>query len=202
MKNKKLFDKYRDGNHWEKHPTIYAERFLLFLKNEVDPESYPEIIVDLGCGNGRDVDYFIAHGMNARGFDNDVKVIAGARKKFPKHATSFCLQNIHYLKTSKIRQAYYCVNVMHYVNPKKVLMQIHETLKPGGYAFIHFNLKIIDNNGLLDYYQKKSDVYKLLGALRIVAENHFSREDSTPVPHTHHIMQVILQKPKKKRKKI
>jgi len=83
---------------------------------------------------------------------------------------------------------------MHYVNQEKVLEEIHRTLRPGGYAFIHFNLLIVDQNYSVDYHQKKSDVYELVKKFEIVDESIFLREDKVPMPHIHHIMQVILKK--------
>jgi len=32
MQSQILYNKYKDSNHWEKHPTIYAESFVKFLK--------------------------------------------------------------------------------------------------------------------------------------------------------------------------
>ena len=31
MENKKLFDKYSKGKHWEMHPKSYAEAFVDFI---------------------------------------------------------------------------------------------------------------------------------------------------------------------------
>ena len=198
MKNKTLFDKYRDGNHWEKHPTIYADEFIIFLKTKIHPEIFQLdfVISDLGCGIGRDVNHFNKSGIVAIGLDNDCSIIDTAKRNYPK--SDFYLCDIHNLPSENNRQwAYYCINVIHYVDASRVLKEIHRTLCPGGYAFIHFNLLIKDNNGHIDYHQKKSDVYELVKKFEIVEEKIFLREDSKPMPHTHHIMQVILKKPLK-----
>lgn len=199
MENQKLFDKYRDGNHWENHPTDYIKEFVFFLS------SYTEIlrfikfnseysIIDLGCGNGRDVyrllDYYY---IPAIGLDNNPETIKKAIEKTYKDV--FYVQNIENLPFENESQlVFFCINVMHYVNQEKVLGEIYRTLKPGGYAFIHFNLLIIDENYSIDYHQKKSDVYELVKEFEIVEEKIFLREDSLPMPHTHHVMQVILKK--------
>ena len=83
---------------------------------------------------------------------------------------------------------------MAYVDAAKVLSEVYRTLKPGGFAFIHFNLLIVDQNYEIDYHQKKSDVYELLKDFEIVEEKIFLREDKVPMPHLHHIMQVIIKK--------
>jgi 2-polyprenyl-3-methyl-5-hydroxy-6-metoxy-1,4-benzoquinol methylase len=60
MKEQKLYDKYLDGRHRENHPTIYAERFIDFLKKNI----FDALIVDIGCGDGRDVNAFSKEGFN------------------------------------------------------------------------------------------------------------------------------------------
>lgn len=198
MNNQNLFDKYSDGKHWENHPTIYAEYFAEFLNQDClnkCRDFFPANVVDLGCGNGRDVMYLNGHEcIPAIGFDIDPDIIQQA-KDTTGYIYDFFVGNIENLSFQDNTQfAYFCINVMHYVDQKKVLREIYRTLRPGGYAFIHFNLLIIDNNYSIDYHQKISDVYDLMKDFEIVEEKVFLREDSSPVPHTHHIMQIILKK--------
>ena len=61
MEERKLYQKYSAGRHWGKHPTIYAESFSEFLKEN----NFEGLIVDVGCGNGRDVKVFSKLGFNA-----------------------------------------------------------------------------------------------------------------------------------------
>jgi ubiquinone/menaquinone biosynthesis C-methylase UbiE len=198
MQNQRLFDKYRDGNHWEKHPTLYAEVFVRFLKKHFTKQilSSEFLITDLGCGNGRDIMYFAKTGISCMGIDIHANVKELIDPGDPLGQHHFLLgQTIESLPIrSNSHYAYFCINVMHYVNQQKVLSEIYRTLYPGGYAFIHFNLLIVDENCSIDYHQKKSDVYKLLKKFEIVEETVFIREDKLPLPHTHHIMQVILKK--------
>jgi len=197
MNNQTLFDKYVDGSHWEKHPTIYADECIAFLKKEIAANhiSADTLIVDLGCGNGRDVNHFKQSGIHTEGIDNDTKIIELTKKSYPEHALSFSLYDIHALPyRDEAEVAYYCINVMAYVDAAKVLSEMYRTLKPGGFAFIHFNLLIVDQNYEIDYHQKKSDVYELLKDFEIVEEKIFLREDKVPMPHLHHIMQVIIKK--------
>ena len=69
MRSEKLYQKYADGRHWEKHPTLYAETFAEFLKSV----NFEGLVVDVGCGNGRDVDVFSKLGFNVLGVDNSKK---------------------------------------------------------------------------------------------------------------------------------
>lgn len=193
MNNQQLFDKYSDGNHWEKHPTIYAEYFADFLKERHKENISLKLLVDLGCGNGRDVNVFHNIQMLTMGIDISIKSILYAERKYPRSA--FRLEDIEYLRFPfESIDAYFCINVMHYVDQKRVLREIYRTLRPGGYAFIHFNLLIIDQDYSIDYHQKKSDVYKLVKDFEIVEEKIFLREDALPTTHTHHVLQIILKK--------
>lgn len=65
MEQQQLFDKYKEGKHWENHPTEYAERYSAFLKKQ----SFSGLLVDVGCGNGRDVAVFQRNGFNVIGVD-------------------------------------------------------------------------------------------------------------------------------------
>ncbi|MFA7717639.1 MAG: class I SAM-dependent methyltransferase [Candidatus Absconditabacterales bacterium] len=197
MKNQELFDKYSRDKHWENHPTIHADMFAKFLKNNLNKQilSSEFVITDLGCGIGRDVVRFREHRISCMGFDIDHEALVYISNHYNIHGTNFNCCNIEKLPfQNSSKYAYFCINVMHYVNASKVMKEMYRTLKRGGYAFIHFNLLIIDENYSIDYHQKKSDVYELIKEFEIVSENIFLREDSKPVPHTHHIMQLILKK--------
>lgn len=197
MNNQNLFDKYRDGNHWKNHPTVYAVEFVKFLRKRFDKDilSLEFLVTDLGCGTGRDVFLFASAGISVRGYDIDSSALVYISNHYNVVRTNFGNCNIENLPLQNNSEwAYYCINVMHYVNQQKVLSEIYRTLHPGGYAFIHFNLLILDQNYSIDYHQKKSDVYELLKNFEIVEEKIFLRQDSFPIPHAHHIMQVILKK--------
>lgn len=197
MENQRLFLKYSKGKHWKNHPTSYVDYFTSFLWRNVDKKtlSHNFEIADLGSGTGRDVNRFHQCQFAAIGLDNNSDACQTAKNEcnYSPHAFYLCdIEHLPFLDNS--RWAYFCINVMHYVDQEKVLGEIYRTLKPGGYAFIHFNLLIIDDNYSIDYNQKKSDVYEMVKKFEIVEEKIFMREDSLPVPHTHHVMQVILKK--------
>lgn len=197
MKNKQLFTKYKEGRHWEKHSISYVDRFYKFLQKKIPNFHYKHSIIDLGCGNGSDIfrlrNYW---GVTAIGFDNDYETIRRAEEQ--TGFDCFYHRNIEQLLSEdNTSSAYFCINVMHYVDQKKVLREIYRTLRPLGYVFIHFNLLIFDENFAIDYHQKKSDVYELIKDFTIAQEKVFVRKDKEPYPHTHHILEVILQKPEK-----
>ena len=195
MENKELFNKYDEGHHWENHPTIYAEEFLEFLKKNMHPcvLANDVMIVDLGCGTGRDVNHFHQAGVSAMGVDSNEEAISVAQRNYPE--SRFCYCDIHQLPYMDKRPlAYFCINVMHYVDAPKVMEEIYKTLIPGEYAFLHFNLLIVDQEQIQDYHQEIAEVYTLVKKFQIVDKKIFSREDSKPMPHIHNILQIIIKK--------
>jgi len=189
MQSKALYKKYSDSRHWEKHPTLYAETFIEFLKSV----NFNGIIVDVGCGNGRDVDVFSKHGFNALGIDNSKNEIENDKKKFPE--LKFEVQDAEKLKfKDNSIDAFFMINVIHYVHKEKAIQEIFRSLKPKSYFFIHFNIDIIDKNGKVDYHQDQEDILKLVSKFKIVRQKLFERVDSQPIEHKHKIIELILQK--------
>ena len=190
MQSKSLYQKYSDGRHWENHPTLYAESFAEFLKEQ----NFEGLIVDVGCGNGRDVEVFSKLGFNALGIDNVSKEIEDNKKKFPE--SKFEVQNAESLNfVDKSIDAFFMINVIHYVHKEKAIQKIFRALKPRGYFFIHFNIEIIDKDGKVDYSHNQEDILKLVSKFKILQKNIFERVDHQPVEHKHKIMELILQKP-------
>lgn len=192
MPARELFIKYQKGRHWENHPTIYAEKFANFLKNK----NFSGIILDVGCGTGRDVNVFSKYFV-VLGIDYSKKEIKRAKKNFP--ACRFEVQNAEKLNfKDETISAIHCINVIHYIDEKRVFKEFFRVLKPKGYIFIHFNLEIKDNEtGKLDYFKKEKDILKLISNFEIVKRKIFKRVDSIPRKHTHRILELILQKRRK-----
>jgi ubiquinone/menaquinone biosynthesis C-methylase UbiE len=190
MHSKKLYQKYSVGRHWEKHSTIYSETFAEFLKYT----NFKGTIVDIGCGNARDVNFFSKHGFNILGVDNSKEGIENNKKKFSK--LKFEIQNAENLKfKDNSVDAFFMINVIHYVDKEKTIQEIFRTLRPNGYIFIHFNIDIIDKNGKIDYRYDQENILRLISKFKIIKQQLFKRVDSMPIKHTHKIMELILQKP-------
>lgn len=190
MQNQKLYNKYLKGKHWEDHPIIYAERFSDFLKKE----KFNDLLIDIGCGSGRDVNVFVNNKLKCKGIDNSKDYILSAIKEFPN--CNFEVQNAENLnfKDSSIG-AVFMINVIHYLNKEKAINEILRVLKPKGFFFIHFNISIIDINGKMDYSNSEEEILNLVSKFKILEKNIFERVDLKPVKHTHKIMELILQKP-------
>lgn len=189
MESIKLFKKYNKGKHWKKHPTDYVKTFIEFLKRQ----QFNGIIIDLGCGDGRDVNEFNKAGFKALGIDNSEIEIKNAEVNFPY--LNFKLDNIEKLNLENNSvDAFYMINVIHYVNKKVAIEEILKKLKSKGYFFVHFNLLIKDINNKVDYENKEKDILNLVSQFKIISKNIFEREDKEPIPHKHRILELILQK--------
>jgi len=189
MEHQKLFDKYSEGRHWEQHPTIYAERFAEFLASR----QFLGVLVDLGCSTGRDVAAFHQQKIKTIGVDISEEEIEKAKEKYP--SGHFEVQNVESLKfASESVDACFMINVIHYVDQQKALAEIRRVLKPNGYFFVHFNMEIKDQHGKVDLRETRQQIEKLLEGWRVVSSNEFERHDTKPVPHTHKILELILQK--------
>lgn len=189
MQNIDLYEKYKNGRHWENHPTIYAEDFSNFLKKI----NFKELIVDIGCGNGRDIHVFSKHGFLVQGIDISEEEIILAKQNSPKlHFRIGDVENLNFQDESV--GAFFMINVIHYVNKKKSINEIFRSLKSGGYLFIHFNLEIKDKAGNVDYEDSEKNILNLVSDFRIINKKIFERTDKNPFEHKHKILQLILQK--------
>jgi len=56
-------------------------------------------------------------------------------------------------------------------------------------------MKIIDNNGNIDYIHKEKDILSLVSKFNIVKKRIFKRIDYQPIKHEHQVIELILQKP-------
>lgn len=187
MQHQGLYDKYLQGRHWEDHPTLYAERFAEFLSEC----AFSGRVVDFGCGTGRDAAFLSERGFDVLGVDYAEEDIAKARELHPN--VNFEVQNLESLRLGdQSVGAGFCINVMHYVDQVKALLEMRRSLRPGGYLFVHFNLRIVDAGGKVDYEQDEAEIMERLTDWRVVDRQVFERLDKKPVEHTHTILQLML----------
>lgn len=192
MRNIDIFNKYLKGSHWIDHTTAYSEHFSKFLVKK----KFKGTIVDLGCGIGRDVNMFKSKKFKIIGIDISKEILKKAETRYPD--CDFELGDVQKLKTKNSSvDAVFMINVIHYVVPSVTLGEVWRILKPGGFLFIHFNLSITDADGIVDYTNSKNKIQKLIASYNVIEENELERVDERPIEHTHKILELILQKPKK-----
>ena len=189
MHAEKLYQKYLTGRHWERHPTTYAADFAKFLGKS----QFSGTVVDVGCGTGRDVNFFNTNGIGAMGIDISEREVTDARIRFPEW--HFEVQNAESLKfRAGSVDAFYMINVIHYVDAQKALAEVHRCLKPRGQFLIHFNLEIIDKDGNVDHCTDLQEAQSLMSPFKPLQQKVFVRVDREPIEHNHRILEIIAQK--------
>lgn len=118
-------------NNW---PTSrFANRVFLFLKNKKI-----KTILDLGCGSGRDSMFFTKKGFEVVSLD--IFINASQQEKLKKAGIKFMNKDIKNIKFKpKSFDVIYAHLSLHYFDDKttdKVLNNLYNILKPGGYIFI------------------------------------------------------------------
>lgn len=189
MQNQALFNKYNTNNrHWDNHSSQGADTFGDFLLQN----KFKGLILDAGCGSGRDTNLLASKGFDVLGIDNSEEEVRNAKENYPD--LKFEVRNVENLdlKDESVG-AIFCINTIHYVDEIKAVSEFIRLLKNGGYLYIHFNLEIKDVDGQIDYKREESEVLDLFHNFEILNKNHFSRTDREPVEHTHLILELILR---------
>ncbi len=191
MRNKALYSKYLHGRHWDFHPLEHAQHFARFLRER----NFSGLLYDLGCGSGRDTNFFAEQGFDVRGVDCSSDEIAAARLRYSQ--SRFYVQSMECMGAKNWSVgACYCVNVFHYVRDlRRAFGEIFRVLQPGGWCFFHFNLLITDQNGTVDLQESEENIRQLLVNFQCLDSRILERVDQIPFPHKHTILQLILQKP-------
>ena len=188
-RNEPLYAKYRDGRHWELHPTVYAERFARLLGHR----DFSGCVLDVGCGNGRDVGVFADLGFDAIGIDLSADEIGYARAARPD--CKFEVADAAALPFDDgTFGAAFAINVIHYVDARKALAEIRRVLGPKGVLLLHVNLDITDAYGIEDLRTDEAEVDAWLEGWKELKRLQFERIDSKPVEHQHVVLELILEK--------
>jgi len=106
-------------------------RFIAFLPKNAK-------ILDLACGSGRDVQYFLDYNLNPIGIDASKKMIEEAKKKVPNG--EFKVMNIESMKFKKDTfDGIWALDAISYVEKKevnKVVKTLNNILKESGIVFV------------------------------------------------------------------
>jgi len=190
MENQELYDKYLHTRHWDSRPAVTASVFAIFLLQH----KFNEMVVDLGCGSGRDVEKMASFGLNVLGVDKCEQEVRAASLRYPNlHFLAYNIEDRLFAANSV--GAFHAVNVFHYVNQPRAIAEIRRTLRPGGWLFIHFNLVITDlEQDHVDYQQSEEEILALVQGFQVEQQVTFTREDQQPFLHRHSILQLILRK--------
>lgn len=112
-------------------PLPERERFISLLSRHAN-------ILDVGCGPGRDADYFATKGFRVTGVDLSEKLLEVARARVPQ--ATFCKQDFRRLRFSKqsFDGIWACASLLHLQRNEvlPVLKKIFQLLKSGGTLFV------------------------------------------------------------------
>ncbi|MFA5000881.1 MAG: class I SAM-dependent methyltransferase [Candidatus Paceibacterota bacterium] len=131
FKNKNWQNRWINKNRWPE--SLFAKRVWLFLKNKK-----VKTLLDLGCGGGRDSQYFSRRGLKVVALD--ILRSEDQQEKLKQNNIPFVKSDIRKLKLKgNSFDVIYAHLSLHYFNNKttdKVFSNLHKILKPGGYLFI------------------------------------------------------------------
>lgn len=159
MNIKELAD-YWD-NKWteynESEPNLFAVKLVDLYSSKEKPK-----LLDLGCGDGRDVSYFVKNGFNVSTLDIANKSVSKIKEKFGEQVNASC-QDIRDLqfKNSSFDIIYAHLTLHYFTDEEttKIFDKIYDLLNKDGIFFV----------------KCKSDKDKLYGEGQKIAEHTFFR---------------------------
>lgn len=124
-------DKWSDKDTWP--PSRFGKRVAKYLSGRKI-----KTVLDLGCGNGRDAQYFAKRGYAVIALD--IELSGSLKEKLTQQGIKCVQQDLRRLKLKPNSfDAIFAHLSLHYFDDKtlvKIIDKIYHGLKPGGYFFI------------------------------------------------------------------
>lgn len=115
----------------------------IYLLDQILKERYQtnSSILDVGCGNGRNLKWFYNNGYTIYGIDADADVINTVREKYQSQSNHFSVQNVDSLNFDDNKFGHIVCNaLLHFadndVHFTKMFSELVRVLKPNGTIFI------------------------------------------------------------------
>lgn len=115
----------------------------IYLLDQILKERYQtnSIILDAGCGNGRNLKWFYNNDYTIYGIDSNTDVIDNVKKKYHKQAAHFSVQNVDALNFDDNKFDYIICNaLLHFAQNEKhftkMFSKLERVLKSNGTIFI------------------------------------------------------------------
>jgi SAM-dependent methyltransferase len=134
------------------------QRFLKCLKKGA-------LILDFGCGSGRDSNYFLENGYVVDACDGSEKMCRLARANTGLPVRHMLFQELK--DNEKYDGIWACASILHLSKPEltDVLQRMYKALKPGGYAYASFKYGNFEGERSGRYYTDMTE-----GSLTTVLE--------------------------------
>ena len=119
------------------------ENIDIYLLDHILKERYSQnsIMLDVGCGNGRNLKWFYNNGFTIHGIDTNRDVINKVKEKYKTQSNHFSVQNVDALGyENAMFDHIICNAVLHFAQHEihftKMLSELVRVLKPNGTIFI------------------------------------------------------------------
>ncbi len=137
----------------------------IYLLDQILKERYQQndVILDTGCGSGRNLKWFYENKFTVYGVDSLESRIEEVKEKYTEQHSNFSVQNLDQLQfENHFFDHVICSAVLHFAQNKqqfkRMVAELFRVLKPGGSLFI----RMTSNFGIEDKVQSISDgVYYL-----------------------------------------
>jgi SAM-dependent methyltransferase len=132
----------------------YYEFFLKYVKSG-------QIILDLGCGSGRDSKYFIEHGFEVVAIDGSEAICRQASKYLGQKVICRCFEDIQY--EDKFDGIWACASLLHVKRTElpNIINNLSNALKMNGYLYASFKYgneeRVLGERYFNDYTEKDID---------------------------------------------
>lgn len=107
------------------------DRFLSYLEDD-------SIILDFGCGSGRDTKYFLSRGYTVEAIDGSKNMCESASRYTGIHVSQMMFSELH--EKDKYDGIWACASILHLKKEelKTVLRKMSEAVKKSGYMYVSF----------------------------------------------------------------
>ena len=121
----------------------------IYLIDQILKQRYQkeEIILDAGCGSGRNLHYFYENGYTFFAVDSNVEILEEVKRKYPRFANNCSVSTIETLSFAAATFDHViCSAVLHFatseVHFKEMFAELVRVLKKGGSLFIRMTSTI------------------------------------------------------------
>jgi len=121
----------------------------IYLLDQIFKDRFKQsdVILDAGCGNGRNLAWFIENNYTVFGIDADASKIDELQKKYPQQSANFSVATLENLSfNTNTFHHIICNAVLHFAESEtqfnKMFTELYRVLKPNGMLFIRMTSDI------------------------------------------------------------